>query len=127
MKKQDYYPYHGKMYKESRDKTRLDTVKEAVAKIMSKSARTWWWVRALHYEVECAGFCCHEDTVRRMICCLINEGGTRTHTFESRQSTSNPGTAVYRAIKRPIGQKDGARWQNESNLEVVSRTASPDV
>ncbi len=91
--------YHGKMYDEKRDKPRLDSVKLAVELVMTRLSGQWHSVNQLHPWVEIYRPC-REDTVRRMIDYLIKDGGTETHTFHSRPSTSNPGTAIYQARKR---------------------------
>lgn len=92
--------HHGHLYNEKRDKPRLDSVKAAVALVMETLAgETWRSTTELHPFVEFYRPC-KEDTVRRMIGHLIQEG-TETHTFHRRDSISNPGTAEYCARRKP--------------------------
>ncbi len=92
--------HHGDLYNEKRDKPRLDSVKAIVAELMIKNPDIeWWTIPYMHFRVE-RNRLCREDTVRRMIGHLINEG-TDTHTFHRRDSISNPGTAEYCAMRKP--------------------------
>lgn len=90
--------YHGPLINEKRDKPRLDSVKGIVANFLSLNVGKWVVVPKVHAVVSCYRSC-REDTIRRMLNYLMKEG-TETHTFESRPSTSIPGTSEYCARRR---------------------------
>ncbi len=90
--------YHGPLYKEERDKPRLDSVKAEVADALMWLDGEWCTVPILH-DFMLSRRPCFPDTVRRMLNYLMKEG-TDTHTFHSRGSKTNPGTAEYSAKLR---------------------------
>lgn len=94
--------YNGPLFDEARDKPRLHNVKVIVAWLMTKAVghEGWWTVPKIHSFILTHHGPCREDTVRRMIGKLIEEG-TETHTFHRGVSTTNPGTAVYCARRKP--------------------------
>ena len=96
---------HGTMYAESRDRTRLLSVRDAALQALVERCG-WASISDIHARVEqLTGRKCREDSPRRMLG-YIHEDADSAWDVISRPNPDAPGTAQYRAMRRVVGQQN---------------------